>query len=223
MPLTPLVPCALPRLLLVTDPAYADAHLERVVRSVGEALPRGEFGVQLRDKRRGIEAVRALAEHLRILTALHGVPLMINGNLALALEVGADGVHLGGDDLPGLATVRRAFPRGWISVAAHSDADVLSASDNGLDAVLVSPIYATPGKGPPRGLAALRSARAYGKVLAIYALGGIDKSRAGECARAGAAGVAVLRALLDAQDPVAEARAILAALPQISRPLARLA
>ena len=212
--------CA-PRILLVTDPAYGDTHIERVVQSVGQAIPRGEFAVQLRDKRRGTQAVRALAERLRSLTAAHGARLLINRDVALALEIGADGVHLGGDDVAGLAAARQAFPRGWISAAAHSDADVLRASDHGLDAVLVSPIFATPGKGPPRGLPALESARACGGPLAIYALGGVDASRAAACGRAGATGVAVLRGLLAARDPVAEARAILAALPERRAPAAR--
>jgi thiamine-phosphate pyrophosphorylase len=220
--MTPLFAAArAPRILLVTDPAYGDTHIERVVQSIGEAIPGGEFAVQLRDKRRGTEAVRALAARLRSLTAAQGVPLLINRDVALAVEVGADGVHLGGDGLPGLALARQAFPRGWISAAAHSDADVLFASDNGLDAVLVSPIYATPGKGPPRGLPALESACACGGPLAIYALGGIDASRVAACAGAGATGVAVLRALLAADDPVAEARAILAALPERRAPAAR--
>jgi thiamine-phosphate pyrophosphorylase len=203
----------MPRVLLVTDPAYADAHIERVVRDVAEVLPPGEFGVQLRDKRRPRAAVRALAERLRSLTLRRGAPLMINGDVELAREVDADGVHLGGD-VPRLAMGRPAFP-GWISVAAHSDADVLRASEDGVDAVLVSPIYATPGKGPPRGLAALESARVRAGRLAIYALGGVDAARAAGCVRAGATGVAVLRALLDSKDPRAEAGAILAALPKI--------
>ena len=195
----------------MTDPAYGDSRIESVVESVGRALPSGEFGVQLRDKRRGREAVRALADRLRSITAASGVPLLINGDVELAREVGADGVHVGGGGPP-LATVRHAVPRGSISVPAHSDGDIVRAAEDGVDAVLVSPIFATPGKGPPRGLAALVSARARAGSVAIYALGGIDRARARQCVEAGATGVAVLRALLSARDPVAEARAILAAL-----------
>jgi thiamine-phosphate pyrophosphorylase len=202
-----------PTLFLVTDPAYTDAHIVDVVHALGKALPSGKFGVQLRDKRRGRETVRVLAERLRDLTTACQVPFVVNGDVALALEVGADGVHLGGDS-PDVAAARRAFARGWISVAAHSDRNVLRASDQGADAILVSPIYATPGKGAPRGLAALGAARALGGSVAIYALGGIDASRAKECASAGARGVAVVRALLDAKDPVGEAEALLAAFPQ---------
>lgn len=209
----------LPRLLLVTDPAYVDARIEEVVDTVGDALPPGEFGVQLRDKQRAKEAVAALARRLRKATAARGVPLMINGDLALAREVGAEGVHFG-ENARGWASLARRVFSGWITVPAHSDADVVRAREEGADAVLVSPIFATPGKGTARGLSALEGARTRGGSLAIYALGGVDATRARQCVFAGATGVAVLRALLGAKDPVKEARAIFAALQPSARNLA---
>jgi len=142
----------------------------------------------------------------RILRALLKKQLLvINSDVDLAREIGADGVHL---PKGGVAAARAVLPRAWISLAAHDDDDVRRAVSEGADAALVSPIFATPGKGPPRGLEAIRAARAIAPQLAIYALGGVDESNAAACRAAGATGVAVIRALFDAPDPAAAARAL---------------
>jgi len=205
-----------PRLLLITDPSHAEAHVERVVQRVGAALLPGAFGALVRDKERPPEVVRAFAARLRAITSSCGAALVVHSDAALARDVSADGLHLGGKPgqggTLGVAEARRASPATWISVAAHDDDGVRSAVASGADAVLVSPIYATPGKGPARGPAALESARALGPRLVVYALGGVDASCAKECRAAGADGIALIRALLDAHDPAAVARAIDAAL-----------
>jgi thiamine-phosphate pyrophosphorylase len=201
-----------PLLFLVTDPRYPVAHVERVVLEVARALPRGALGVQLRDKTRTSTELRPLAVRLADLARANEALFVLNGDVTLAREVGADGVHLGGD-APHVDEAREAFPDGWISVAAHSDDDVRRAAASAVNAVLVSPVFDTPGKGPPRGLAAVESAAhlARGR-LAVHALGGIDATRARACREAGADGVAVIRALFEAGDPAGEARAIWKAL-----------
>lgn len=205
-----------PRVLLVTDPAYTESLIESVVLRVGSGLSRGELGVLLRDKQRSRAAVVGFAERLRKATSSVGAPLIVHSDVSLALAVKADGIHLGGegvkDEAQALTEVRRALPGGWISVATHDDADVERAAREGADAVLVSPIYETPGKGPVRGVAAIASARAHGPKLFVYALGGVDARRAPECRKAGADGIALIRALLAATDPLRVARAIDAAL-----------
>jgi thiamine-phosphate pyrophosphorylase len=197
-------------LILVTDAAYPDDRICEVVEAVGVAVG-SHLIVQLRDKTRPRPAIWALARRLRDQTIKSGSLLVINGDALLAHEVGADGVHLGRD----AATVAEVRAQGaaWISVAAHDDSDVVRAQDDEADAVLVSPIFATPGKGPPRGPTALRRARARrgdGEYLAIYALGGVDVGNAQSCRDAGADGLAVIRALLGAADPGAVARALVA-------------
>ena len=118
-----------------------------------------------------------------------------------------------------VADARRVAAAAWVSVAAHDDADVERARELGADAALVSPIFTTPGKGEARGEVALRHARAIaGGAMAVYALGGVDQSRAGLCRDAGADGVAVIRSLLASADPAAEARAIVGAFLDSSRP-----
>ncbi len=207
-----------PRVVLVTDPSFADDVIVRCVEAVAAALPPGAFCVQLRDKRRLVSSLRMMAIRLRTATQRAGARLVINGHARLARDVGADGVHLGGG-AGTVADARSAFGRpAWISVAAHSDDDVRRAVDGGADAVLVSPIFATRAprissgsfdEKQPRGLDALRSARSIaGKRVAVFALGGVTLERVRPCADAGADGVAVLRALLASHKPGVLARAI---------------
>jgi thiamine-phosphate pyrophosphorylase len=206
-----------PRIVLVTDPAFGDDVIVRCTERVAAALPPGALCVQLRDKARSIASLRVMACRLRIVTGRSGALLVINGQPRLARDVGADGVHLGGD-AGTVADARMAFGRPtWISVAAHSDDDVRRALGDGADAALVSPIFATRAPSfldgsvekPARGLAALRAARAIGGPrLAVFALGGVSLERVRRCAKAGADGVAVMRALLTSDKPDVLARAI---------------
>jgi thiamine-phosphate pyrophosphorylase len=201
-----------PRIILVTDPSYKDERVLEVVESCVHALPSGAFAVQLRDKKKDGPSLRAFAEALRALTLPSGGPialLLVNGDPALAREVGADGVHLGGSSIK-VGDARAIFGEGaFITIAAHSDQAVKLGAKDGADGALVSSIFASPGKAAGRGADALRSARAVGgSHLAIYALGGVDRANTGECALAGAYGIAAIRALLLASDPGAEARAI---------------
>jgi thiamine-phosphate pyrophosphorylase len=209
---------ARPRVLLVTDGAFGDDAIVRCVRLAARALPAGWLGVQLRDKRRPLVSLRLFALELRRVTRAVGARLVVNGDARLARDVGADGVHLGGG--AGRVGDARAClgPSAWISVAAHSDAAVRDAVTDGADAVLVSPVFASrPPRvaAPPkeaRGLEVLRSARALaragGRPVAVYALGGVDAGNARACIEAGADGVAVVRALLASPDPGRVARTL---------------
>jgi thiamine-phosphate diphosphorylase len=213
-----------PRIVLVTDPWFADDAIIRCVEQVAEALPSGALCVQLRDKRRLLPSLRMMAIRLRVATRRAGARLVINGQARLARDVGADGVHLG-SGAGTVAEARAAMGRPtWISVAAHTDEDVRRAKDEGADAVLVSPIFATrpPTAGglavvkpprlavvkPPRGVSAIRSARSIAQGMAVFALGGVTLDRVRACAEAGADGIAVLRALLASPRPAALARAM---------------
>jgi thiamine-phosphate pyrophosphorylase len=201
-----------PRIILVTDPAFADAIILRRVRAIAAALPAGAVCVQLRDKRRSDASLRLFAIELRRATLAAGAHLVVNGRPRLARDVGADGVHLGGEACS-VAEAREAFGRpAWVSDAAHSDGDVRRALREGASAVLVSPIFATRSasphhppasaetaqtKMPARGLDTLRSARAIaGSRMAVFALGGVTGDRVRACLETGADGVAMIRAWL---------------------------
>jgi thiamine-phosphate pyrophosphorylase len=207
-----------PRIILITDPRFGDDEIARCVRLVGRALPPGWLCVQLRDKRRPLASLRVFASHLRWVTRTVKASLVINGDVRLARDVGADGVHLG-RDAGAVADVRAVCgARVWVSVAAHSDEAVRVAREGRADAVLVSPVFPTrppafseppASRKVPRGAGALRSARAIGgERLAVYALGGITVENARACMAAGADGIAVIRALLASAEPARAARAL---------------
>lgn len=198
-----------PPLMLVTDPAYSDDTILRAIEACGEALPAGTFAVQLRDKKRAKVSLRTFASRVRLLTRKVNAWLIVNGDAELARDVGADGVHLGGDAVSVEEARRVCGSTTFVSIAAHSDEAVRAGIYDGANAALVSAIFPSPGKSQGRGVEALRSARALAPAeFAIYALGGVDRSNAAACIEAGATGVAVIRALLLASDPAAEARAI---------------
>lgn len=194
-----------PRVTLITDPGVPDEHLLRVIEDVGRAMPRGTFAVQVRDKVRERAVRIPFARAVRAMTECLGVAMVVNGDAALARELRADGIHV-----PTLTREERGAL--WWSVAAHSDDDVLAALRGGANAVLVSPIFETPGKGSARGRAALtRANQIVGGKLAVLALGGVDVANAHGCFEAGADGVAVVRALLAAPNPARVAVALLEA------------
>jgi thiamine-phosphate diphosphorylase len=198
-----------PRLVVITDPAWDARRIIEVVSEIASALA-GDVCVQLRDKREGAEAARErvlLAHELRHVTRGKAL-FVVNGDVALAKRVGADGVHLGSGLRVADARSHLGGATFWISVATHTDEAVRRAALDGAGAALVSPIFDVPGKGPARGLAALRSARAMAPSLALYALGGVGAANVGACISAGASGVAVIRAIFAAERPIDVARAL---------------
>ncbi len=192
------------RVLLITDPRWSEERIASVLAQAAPAV-RG-FAVQLRDRSaRTDDDLLPFAMRLREITARHGAMLIVNRRFGLARRIDADGVHA-----PVSETESESESEWWRSAPAHTDEDVLRARDAGLDAVLVSPIFSVPGKGLARGLGAIRTACALAPKLRIIALGGVDADNAARCVDAGASGVAVNRALLDAADPAAIARALAA-------------
>jgi thiamine-phosphate pyrophosphorylase len=134
--------------------------------------------------------------------------VLVNGRLDIALAAGADGAHLPADGLPA-APLRARFGSGLLlGRSTHSVADVERARDEGVDYVAFGPVYATPGKGEPVGLAALaRAVAVAGTGVPVFALGGVTLERFGELAAAGATGVAAIRLFQHRADlnPVARA------------------
>jgi len=167
--------------------------------------------VQLRERDLPARALLALAERLRDVTARAGARLLVNDRLDVAITAGADGVHLAGGSVS-VAEARALLPAGaLVGVSVHA-ADELAGCD--ADYAVFGPVYATPSKaayGPPQGLARLAAAVAASPVP-VLAVGGVDLAGVAACRAAGAHGVAVIRALVAADDPGAATRALLAAL-----------
>jgi thiamine-phosphate pyrophosphorylase len=132
----------------------------------------------------------------RSLCARHGVAFVVDDDVEAALMLGADGVHLGRSD----EGAERAKDQGLLlGLSAASTAEALAAAELA-DYVGAGPVWATPSKpdaDPPIGLDGLRDLCAAVDVP-VVAIGGIDESNAADCIRAGAAGVAVVRAARDA-------------------------
>ena len=143
-----------------------------------------------------------------------GAVLLVNGRPDLAAAAGASGVHLPSSGLP-TAEVRRAFPPPFVIVrSCHGEEDLARAEEEGADAAVFGPVYATPSKapfGPPLGVDRLREACAAVR-MPVLALGGISRERLGEARDAGAAGVAAIRLFCSMGNPISELPALRASL-----------
>jgi len=199
------------RLYLVTD---RRGTAGRPLRAVVEAcLGAGLRAVQLREKDLAAGDLLRLAGELRGLTARHGARLLINDRVDVALAAGADGVHLPGSGLPPAAARALIGPDRLIGLSTHSPDEAEGAAAAGADFVVFGPVHDTPSKrayGRPPGLAGLAAACRRSPVP-VLAIGGVTAARVPELRDAGAAGVAVIRALLEADDPAAAAKELLAA------------
>lgn len=194
------------RLYLIATPRQGRPLLP-AVRAAARA---GVGMVQLRIK--GGSDRRILGEARRLLPVLrrHGVLLLVNDRPDLAALAGADGVHLGQDDLP-VAAARRIVGEGAvIGVSTHSVAQAVRAARGGADYVGFGPLYATPTKPGrrPIGLAGLRAVRRR-LGIPVFAIGGVRRGTLAAALRAGADRVSVSSAVLDSPDPGRETRTLL--------------
>ncbi len=195
-------------LYLVTDRELARGR--PTLEIVSAAVHGGTSVVQLREKdcstRDFIEQALTLKEFLKD----SGVPLIINDRVDVALAVKADGVHLGQTDMP-LETAKEILGDSMIiGISAESLQDAIEAEKDGADYLGVSPIYATPTKtdtAPPLGLKGLREIRAAVK-LPLVGIGGLNRETAADVIRNGGDGVAVVSAIVAADDPEAAAKGL---------------
>lgn len=199
------------RLIVATDRRLAAPR--DIVHIVGAALRAGCPAVQLREKELPPRDVLLLARTLRRATHDAGALLLVNDRLDVALAAGADGVHLGPDDLPvGLAR-RLAPPSFLIGYSASTVAQARSAIARGADYIGCGPVFPTttkPDAGTAIGVAQLaRIAQAVD--APVVAIGGIDPENTPATIRAGAAGMAVIGAVMTAADPRATTSRLLAA------------
>ncbi len=217
------------RLYLVCDSAPGGRELRSVLRA---AIAGGVDVVQLRDKRLDDDALTVVARAARELCAELGALLIVNDRPAVALAAGADGVHVGQDDMA-LAAVRELVgPAMLIGLSTHRPAEIDAASalpgdhvagalpgeDVAPDAASadylgVGPVHATPTKPgrPAVGLELVRYAAAHAR-QPFFAIGGIDAGNLGAVRDAGATRIAVVRAIAEAQDPETAARTLRLAL-----------
>lgn len=192
-----------PRFHLIT-PVVPVAYLRDLVTA-------GVDAIQIRDKTADDRTLLGFITSVVEVVGPVGVRVLVNDRVDLALAAGADGVHLGLDDLP-VAAARVLAPGLLIGATCRSRTDVVAAARDGADYAGVGPVFATTtktGLPTPLGLDGLVSIEG---VLPMIAIAGIDASRVGPVLAAGAHGVAVVGAVARAPDPRAAAEEIAAAL-----------
>ena len=196
-------------LYVITDRAIGrDRSLGDIVSA---AIRGGATMIQLREKARPARDVVEMARHLLNITRPAGVPLIINDRVDVALAVEADGVHLGQDDLP-VADARRLLgPERVLGASAGTPQEAVEAEADGADYVGVGSVFATGSKSDagepigPAGLAQIKAAVS----IPIVAIGGVTLANAAEAIHAGAQGVAVISAIVGADDVREAARRLL--------------
>jgi thiamine-phosphate pyrophosphorylase len=185
------------------------------------AIAGGVQIVQLRDKRLSVDELAPVARSACALCRRLGALFIVNDHPAVALEAGADGVHVGQDDMP-VAQVRELVgPDMLIGLSTHTPAEIdaaLSAAGDpnagaddpaGPDYIGVGPVHATPTKpGRPAVGLELVSYAATRARAPFFAIGGIDATNAASVIDAGARRLAVVRAIAEADDPERAARAL---------------
>jgi thiamine-phosphate pyrophosphorylase len=191
---------------LVTDRELARGRT--TLEIAGAAIRGGVSCIQLREKmcstREFIDEFLAI----RSLLARHGIPLIINDRVDVALAVKADGIHLGQKDMP-CRMARQIIPESMIvGISVESLDDAIAAQKDGADYLGVSPIYPTPTKtdtAQPLGLEGLRSIRSEVD-LPLVGIGGLNADNVEAVIHNGADGVAVVSAIVAADDPEAATR-----------------
>jgi thiamine-phosphate pyrophosphorylase len=201
------------RLYFVTD---VRPGLEELLAA---ALAGGVDMVQLRDKAASDDELVRAAAVFRRLCDEHGALFWLNDRPDLVAACGADGVHLGQDDMPAAEARAAVGPDVLVGLSTHSVAQLDAAVASGeADQLSVGPVWETPTKEgrPAAGLNYVRHAARAAGDRPWFAIGGIDLDNVREVTAAGASRIVVVRAIRDAEDPGPAARALRAALEEAS-------
>jgi thiamine-phosphate pyrophosphorylase len=191
----------------------APADKEDAVRA---ALDGGVDLLQLRDRTLDDDGIRRVAERWRELAHAAGARFVLNDRPDLAAAAGADGVHVGQEDIAPAEARALLGPGALIGASTHApEQGARAAADAAVSYLSIGPVWATPTKPgrPAAGLAYVAWATA-NVDKPWFAIGGIDHTNVHEVVAAGARHIVVVRALLDADDPSARARELKEALPE---------
>ncbi|MEA3322342.1 MAG: thiamine phosphate synthase [Bacillota bacterium] len=170
-----------------------------------EAISGGITFFQFREKGTGAKVgmeKRKLARELREICKRHNIPFIVNDDIDLALEVKADGVHIGQEDTSFSVVEERLAPGMIIGVSCHTVEEAAAAVDDGADYIGVGPMYFTSTKKDIRevkGPEVISEIRKAGLTVPIVGIGGITVENAEEVLEAGANGVAVISAISKAE------------------------
>jgi len=196
---------------MIDLPATADVAAATAL--AGALVDGGARIVQLRMKGADAAPVLAIARVLTEWARARAVRFIVNDRVDVAIAAGADGVHLGQDDLP-LAAARAIAPAGFvIGVSTHDEAQARAAGEGGADYIGFGPCFTTSTKRNPDPVVGLETlARVCAaSPIPVVAIGGITLATVADVARAGASAAAIIRAVNAAPDVAAAARVVCAA------------
>jgi len=194
---------------LVTDRAFSRGR--STLEIVGAAVKGGVSAVQLREKDLETRAFYEEGLKIRDLLRSSGVPLIINDRIDLALALDADGVHLGQEDMPITAARKILGPDRIVGISVNAPDQIDEESASMANYLAVSPVFFTATKSDitePWGLEGVRKARTMTD-LPLIAIGSIKKENTREVIAAGADCVAVVTAIVSADDPEQATRELL--------------
>jgi thiamine-phosphate pyrophosphorylase len=193
-------------LYVITDEAIAGGRSH--VEIAQQALRGGADVIQLRDKGRSCAELACVGREIAAIIRKAGAVFIVNDRLDVAIACGADGVHLGQDDMR-LSTARQLAPPGFIiGISVGTVAEAIDAEREGADYIALSPTFSTISKedaGCGHGLERLREIRR-AVSLPLVAIGGINRHNARDVIAAGADGIAVISAVVASPDITSAAR-----------------
>ena len=195
------------QLCLVTDRSLANGR--SLAGIVAAAVKGGVTMVQLRDKTASTRAFIEDARALKALLAPPRVPLLVNDRIDVALAAGANGAHVGQGDMPVALARKLLGPKAIVGLSITQSAEARAEDIEFADYLGVGPIFpqlTKPDAAPTLGLEGLAEIR---RIISkpIVAIGGVTAANVRAVRSAGADGVAVVSAIMGAQDPMAAAAA----------------
>lgn len=187
------------QLYVVTDRSWLNGKC--LVEQVEETLKAGATFIQLREKDISHEVFIALAREVKALTDYYKVPFVINDDIEVALEIDADGVHIGQEDMTLLEAREKLGPDKIIGVSAHNLEEAMEAEALGANYLGVGAVFNTSTKldASTVGLETLKEICSH-VTLPVVAIGGISKNNIMKLSGTGVDGVAVISAIFAQPD-----------------------
>ncbi len=196
-------------LYLVTDPVLCGSR--GITETCRLALGAGVGALQLRDKNASTRELIRMALILQDLCSKYRALFIVNDRIDVVMAVGADGVHLGQDDMPVILARKLLGPDAVIGASARSPEEAASAWREGADYIAANLVFHTDTKtdlGDPLGAEAIMELKR-ASPLPLVAIGGINPSNVDVVRKAGADGIAVVSAIMAAEDVPEAVRALL--------------